>query len=171
MSRWLEAFRKTRFFDNPCPEKPDKDDKCLLPDLGLIREAKKTAKTDLSPLSPLPGEHIPKNAVFAKGGGNPSPTLQATQETQPRVSLPWHAKPDPEPASDVDHGPIAQVLAFTRRCALPSMAEPSDSCQGCGRGRFWRLSVLSGGPSAWRCEGCDPPTPDAWLDATALPTH
>lgn len=171
MSRWLEAFRKTRFFDNPCPEKGDKGDKCLSPALGLNSEAKKTGKNDLSPLSPFPGEHIPKNADFAKGWGNPSPTSPANQEKQLNVVLPWRAKPEPEPAGEVDHGPIAQVLAFARRRALPSMAEPTELCHGCGKGLFWRLSVLSGGPSAWRCQWCDSPSPDAWIDAVAMPAR
>jgi hypothetical protein len=100
---------------------------------------------------------------------NAAPALP--RQFQPKPFPPWRAKPEPEPAGEVDHGPIAQVLAFARRRALPSMAEPTELCQGCGNGRFWRLSVLSGGPSAWRCEGCDPPSPDAWIDATALPTR
>jgi hypothetical protein len=48
-------------------------------------------------------------------------------------------------------------------------AGPVDRCAQCGAGRWWRASVLSGGPGVWSCAGCDPAPADVWLDACAVP--
>jgi hypothetical protein len=45
---------------------------------------------------------------------------------------------------------------------------PAGPCPGCGGGLWWRSSVLSAGPSPWRCRRCERPDPAAWLDGHAV---
>ena len=44
---------------------------------------------------------------------------------------------------------------------------PTGPCPRCGRGSYWRLSVLSGGPGCWLCQQCVRPDPGDWIDGCA----
>ncbi len=46
---------------------------------------------------------------------------------------------------------------------------PACPCPRCGRGTYWRQSVLSGGPGSWQCQRCVRPDPGDWIDGCALP--
>ena len=54
-------------------------------------------------------------------------------------------------------------------------AEPIDLgtlpcvCPVCGRGLWWRLSIVSGGPGPWSCLRCVAAPSDVWIDGYAVP--
>ncbi len=67
--------------------------------------------------------------------------------------------------------------AVSRPAVLAQSVEPPcdgygliTCCPGCGSGRVWRLSILSGGPGPWCCSTWASPPAHAWLDGCALPT-
>jgi hypothetical protein len=64
----------------------------------------------------------------------------------------------------------AEVLALlTAPAALDLGVLPTRPCSECDGRVWWRRSILSGGPSPWHCERCQPPDPDAWRDACVCP--
>ena len=60
---------------------------------------------------------------------------------------------------------IARLLAVS----VDGAELPRALCPACGAGTWWRVSVLSGGPGPWQCQGCEPPPAATWTDATVLP--
>jgi hypothetical protein len=46
---------------------------------------------------------------------------------------------------------------------------PSAPCLQCGRGNWWRLSVVSGGPGPWQCVRCTPHGAEDWIDGRSVP--
>lgn len=76
---------------------------------------------------------------------------------------------------EVSGVPPSSRLKMGQRDSLPGCHAldlgtlPEAACLSCGTDIWWRLSVLSGGPSPWRCIGCTPPDPVDWIDGYAIP--
>jgi hypothetical protein len=87
-----------------------------------------------------------------------------------RLPLSAHQRLPPLPA-----GLPAPATAALPPAALPAAATvdlgepPNGPCHRCGGWRYWRMSMLSGGPGPWTCRHCQEPDPTIWLDGHAVP--
>lgn len=64
---------------------------------------------------------------------------------------------------------LSRVDAALVSSLVDPTALPPAPCPVCGRGIWWRVSALSGGPGPWCCHRCAPPDAEDWLDGCAVP--
>jgi hypothetical protein len=108
----------------------------------------------------------------------------AKQEADPRTKLTEPTKPAPKAieggAGTTERGVLSVSSVLSERGkadpAPPVATPPLDAeglpfapCPGCGGGDWWKPWTLPLEGAGWRCVACDPPPPDRYRHACAVP--